>query len=132
MIPSLGTLNTELKEVEIPTNTHRIVYAKARVNGNVDDLEAIRQAVYLILSTERYKFPIYSWNYGVELVDLIGQNTSLVIPELKKRITEALLADSRISEVSDFQFTVNKNKVTVKFIVSTAFGELDSGIEVNI
>ena len=38
-----------------------------------DKREALRQAVYLILNVERYAYPIYSRNYGSELVDLIGQ-----------------------------------------------------------
>ena len=70
MIPDNVTLDTTLEEVEIPTNTHKINYDKERVNGYVDNLEAMKQAIYLILNTERYAYPIYSWGYGIELVEL--------------------------------------------------------------
>ena len=42
------------------------------------------KVVFNILNTERYQYIIYSWNYGIELIDLYGQPVSYVIPELKK------------------------------------------------
>ena len=37
----------------------------------MDETEAVRQAAIKILNTERYENEIYSWNYGIELKDLI-------------------------------------------------------------
>lgn len=132
MIPSSGVLNTQIVTVEVPTNTHRMLVDRERVSGYTDGLEAMRQAVYLILATERYAFPIYSWNYGIELRDLFGQQTTYVIPELRRRITEALMQDDRITNVSDFQFEVVKNKVSTTFLVTTTKGEIEAGMEVSI
>ena len=132
MIPSSGALNTQIVTVEVPTNTHRMLVDRERVSGYTDGLEAMRQAVYLILATERYAFPIYSWNYGIELRDLFGQQTTYVIPELRRRITEALMQDDRITNVSDFQFEVVKNKVSTTFLVTTTKGEIEAGMEVSI
>ena len=132
MIPSSGVLNTQIVTVEVPTNTHRMLVDRERVSGYTDGLEAMRQAVYLILATERYAFPIYSWNYGIELRDLFGQQTTYVIPELRRRITEALMQDDRITNVSDFQFEVVKNKVSTPFLVTTTKGEIEAGMEVSI
>lgn len=132
MIPSSGVLNTQIVTVEVPTNTHRMLVDHERVSGYTDGLEAMRQAVYLILATERYAFPIYSWNYGIELRDLFGQQTTYVIPELRRRITEALMQDDRITNVSDFQFEVVKNKVSTTFLVTTTKGEIEAGMEVSI
>jgi len=94
------------------------------IRGNIDDLEAVKQSIYLILSIERYRHIIYSWNYGVELEDLFGMPVSYVLPELKRRISDALLQDTRIQGVSDFVFNVDKSKVAVSFKVGTIFGEL--------
>jgi len=45
-----------------------------------------------------------------------------VIPE---RITEALLSDDRINDVSDFEFEIKGNRLTVRFIVHSIYGELE-------
>jgi hypothetical protein len=82
------------------------------------------QAIYLILQTERYHYVIFSWNYGIELEDLFGMPISWVIPEVKRRITEALLQDSRITEVDNFEFDVKKGVVTTTFTAHTIFGDI--------
>ena len=126
MIPSITPLlNSEMKIVEQPTLTWALNLQEGddRVRGRTDNLAAMRQAVYKIINTERYNYLIYSYAYGVELADLFGQPVSLVCPEIERRITEALLADSRITGVSGFEFdTPGRNVVHVKFEVQTIFG----------
>ena len=58
---------------EQPSYTHKLDIDRSRVSGMTDNQDALIQAVYLILNVERYVYPIYSHNYGVELADLIGQ-----------------------------------------------------------
>ena len=79
----------------LPSYTLGLRTGSERVLGRVDGLEAMKQAVYLILSVERYDYLIHSWNYGVELQDLYGMPTSYCIPEIERRIREALLQDDR-------------------------------------
>lgn len=131
MIPSVETLDTAITEVEIPSNTHKILYIKDRVSGHTDGLEAVKQAIYLILTTERYKFPIYDWYYGIQLIDLIGKQVTYVVPELERRIREALLEDDRIISVDQFQFDVQKKVVTVTFVATTNVGDVEVSQEVN-
>ena len=78
------------------------------IKGKTDYIEAVKQAVYKALNTERYDYPIYSWNYGVELKDLFGMSRDYAISELPRRITEALITDDRIISVDDFQFSYKK------------------------
>ena len=49
-----------------------------------------------------------------------------VIPELERVITEALLQDTRISEVNDFKFEVKENTILAKFTVITTIGEIEA------
>lgn len=102
------------------------------VGSQIDAIQAVAQSVYLILNTERYKHAIYSWNYGVEFNDLFGQPRDYVYPEIKRRITEALLTDDRIQGVGEFVFTKQKNAVGVTFIVSTIYGEIDASRVVSV
>ena len=103
------------------------------VRGFCDSLEAMKQTVFRILSTERYQYVIYSWNYGIETLDLYGQPVTYVCPELERRIEEALLADSRIVRVSDFEHDTSvKGVVHTTFTVHTVFGDFAAEKEVNI
>ena len=100
----------KLEKRTMPSLTWRINEEKAEVRGETDELDAMRQAVSKILQTERYRYAVYDWNYGVELEDLYGKNVSYVIPELKRRIEDALLADDRVTAVTDFSFTARMLK----------------------
>ena len=103
------------------------------VQGFCDGKEAVKQAIFRILSTERYQYIIYPWYYGVETLDLYGEPVTWVCPELERRITEALLTDTRITDVTDFEFDLSVKKVVhVTFTVNTIYGEIDAEKEVNI
>lgn len=120
-----------------PSYTYKMVlpsrdYEPTRIAGMTDEIEAVQQAVYLILNTERYTYPIYSWDYGIELRDLFGKPIPWVYPELERRITEALTWDDRITSVTEFDFDNVKNSVHAKFTVNTIFGSFEAETVVGI
>ena len=134
MIPNSNVLTESLIGTEYPSRTYKIAVSvdkPHRIKGYVDGLEAVRQSVYLILNTERYQFPIYSWDYGVELLDLIGQPIPYVMAEIPGRINEALTQDDRIEKAENFEFENNKGKLKVAFTVITKFGSFPAGLTVN-
>lgn len=108
------------------------LYGMDRISGYIDDLQAIIQAVYLILSTERYKHIIYSWDYGVELLDLIGKPMPFVMAELPRRIKEALTTDDRIEDVVDFVFEKQGKRLHTTFTVVTNIGNISTALEVAV
>lgn len=133
MLPESGIeILSDFEIEEQPTLTYKLDYEKNRIIGKTDELAAMKQLVYLILNTERYQYLIYSWNYGVEFQDLIGQPKSFVLPELERRITDALMQDDRITTVSDFSFETNRHSVTAYFTVNTIFGDLETERTVKI
>ena len=133
MIPKVNDdLQNDFEYEELPTRTFKYNIADQVITGHTDELEAMKQAIYLILNIERYENLIYSWNYGVELQDLFGKEMNYVLPELKRRITEALLQDTRITNVTDFNFETNKGKVHITFKVVTIFGEVQTEKVVNV
>ena len=116
-----------------PNLTHKLHIESERIAGFVDDLKAYEQSIYKILNTERYRYIIYSWNYGVELDDLFGQQIPYVVPELERRITEAVMADDRTVSVSNFEFDTSKRGVVhVKFLAKSTFGEVEIEKDVEI
>ena len=54
------------------------------------------------------------------------------IPEIERRVREALLQDDRITAVQNFEFTVNKKKVLTTFTVVSIFGEINAELGVEI
>lgn len=135
MIPESKLFEEDLNDLEYPSNTYKIdtsIESNQRINGYVNDLESVEQAIYLILNTERYEHIIYSWDYGVELVDLIGKPMPYVISEVPRRIEEALIQDDRIEAVKDFEFKRNKSQLDVTFTVVTNVGNISTSLEVSI
>lgn len=123
MIPADNVVD-DFKIEPQPSKSWRIDLNNKSVSGLVDGLEEVKQTIFKILNTERYKYLIYSWNYGVELEDLYGKHVSYVCAELKRRITEALVQDDRIESVDSFVFDTSKKRtVTVKFTVHTILGD---------
>ena len=117
----LPTSNINISNIEIvkdPSLSYRLDIDKERVGKYVDNIESIKQSIYKILSTERYTYTAYDWQYGIELNDLIGQSKSLVKAVLPDRIKEALLVDDRIEDVLDFSFEdISKTELIVTFNV---------------
>ena len=126
---------TEIPASTAPTyygRTYRINTKLNIINGYIDDINSVKQAVYLILNTERYKYPIYSWDYGVELMNLIGKPMDYIQADLPRRINDALLVDDRIVGTNDYKYEVNGNKLHVSFIVYTNVGDLEAEVEVTV
>ena len=140
MIPTTPILLEEITETTYPNNTYKITVGNdienghnvSRINGYVDDLESVKQAIYLILNTERYEFIIYSWDYGVELIDLVGKPMPYVMSELPRRIKDALVQDNRIDDVVDFEFEKHGKKLHTTFTVVTNVGNISTELEVEV
>ncbi len=133
MVPAtIGFLDQDFEMEEQPSMTYKMNMDTGRIQGCADGLEAVKQAIYKILMTERYQYIMYSWNYGIELLDLFGEPVTYVCPELKRRISEALLWDNRIRSVDNFEFDFpQKGVVHVTFIAHTIFGDVSGEREVN-
>ena len=132
MIPSSAFFGEDFELKQQPTKTYRMDTGQEVIRGYTDGLEAMKQAIYKILLTERYQYVMYSWNYGIELNDLFGEPMTYVCPELKRRISEALLWDDRIRSVDGFEFDFpQKGVVHVAFTAHTIFGDVQAEREVN-
>jgi len=133
MIPTGGTLqNTQVEEVQQPSKTYRLDFEKGRIFGMTDGLEAVKQAVFKILQTDRFRYLIYSPDYGMEWNGLIGANPAFIRSELRRRITEALTQDDRIDSVTDFQIDITGDTATVRFTVVSTFGSFQQEVTVHV
>lgn len=101
----------------IDQNTNRIV-------GEVDGYAAVKQAVEIILRTQRFKWLIYSPSSGMDYRGLVGLDMGYVAAELQRRVKEALYMDSRVTGVKNYDFYADGDKLSVSFTVTTVFGDV--------
>lgn len=122
MIPE--TIN-HIEETEQPSLTFKIDFEKNRIVGRLDGLETVKQAVFLLLSTEYDFSEIYN-DYGIKIDDLIGRDKYFIVSELKRRIVESLMEDNRIEDIQDFIFNEIDDRLEIKFNVVSIYGKFAS------
>lgn len=106
--------------------------SETKIEGFVDELAALKQTIYKVLSTERYEYPIYSFSYGVAWQQLIGEDPPYVRAEMKRMIQETLLRDSRILDVDGFEFEFSGDACHCTFQVQSIYGEVEIEKEAEI
>ena len=124
------TTGLKLREETFESRTYQL--SDVKIEGFVDGLESLKQAIYKVLSTEQYEYPIYSFGYGIAWRQLIGEERPYVRAEMKRMIREALLKDDRVHEVEGFGFEFIGDSCHCTFRVSSIYGEFDMETEVNV
>jgi len=128
MIPSSTFLDTDsVASIQRIDRTFKIK-DNGTVYGFTKGQDALRQWVVTCLSVERYRYPIYSWNFGLQTEDLYGRDPLYVIAVLEQRIEEALTVDSRIIGISNFAARFEKKTVFARFTVNTVFDNIEQEI----
>ena len=109
----------EYKEYEIDFKTGQLT---GRVVSGID---AVRVWVHLALHTAKYRYEQYSWDYGNELEDLIGQSYTeeYAESEIQRMLEECLLMNEHITEVELLDFSIEDDKITGTINVVTDYGE---------
>lgn len=125
----LGTLIQAESE---PSRTWFIDKDTNRIRGECDGYTAVRQAVNIILNTLRYKWQIYRPSSGVDYDNLIGLDVGYVAVELHRRIQEALAMDTRITNISNYEYSSDEGVLNVSFTVVTVYGDISESLEVSI
>lgn len=115
-----------------PGLTWYIDQESQRISGEVDGWAAVRQAVEIILRTQRFKWLIYEPFSGTDYRNLIGLDSGYVAAELQRRIKEALMMDSRVTGIKDYKFHFDGDSLSVSFTVTTVFGDVYETLEVNV
>lgn len=136
MIPNSLTIEEPLNPQEYespPDKTYRLDFENKRIMGNVDGKDAVMQFIKKVLSTDKYAYVIYDWYYGNELLSLVGKPYEYVVTECPRIIDEALTVDSRIIEVTDFEFTQSSiDGFVMSCLVKTIYGDINYTQEVMV
>lgn len=130
-LPQNVGINASLEYTELPTTTFIIDWSSRQIAGIGTGLDAIRQAVEIILANERFRWQIYDSNFGVELEGLIGDDLDYIKAEIPRRIEEAFSVDSRILSVDNYVFTeTSPGVLSVSFDVQTVYGAIQEEVSI--
>ena len=125
-------LEVDMKNNIIPSKTFYIDFESKKILGIIEDKKAIEQSILLALSTSRFKYLIFSWNYGEEINHLIGKTKDLARAELPRLLHECLLIDDRISSIEDITITDIEDGLHVSFTAITIHGDIPIEREVKV
>ena len=124
-LPQVVGFDTDIVIASQPSKTWIIDRSTMQVAYMDDGLEAVRQAVEIALDVERFRWTIYSANFGSELDELIGQDEALITAEIPRLVEGALSQDDRIVQVDGYTFTrTGPDSMHVSFTVHTVYGDL--------
>lgn len=126
----MAELTTDLMVQDQTYQARTYKLSESKIEGFVDELEALKQAIHKRLATERYEYPIYSFQYGIAWKELIGEERSYVRAEMRRMIEETLLKDDRIREVDGFQFDFSGDCCHCTFDVFSIYGVFEMETEV--
>ena len=124
-LPEVVGFDTDIVIASQPSKTWIIDRSTMQVAYMDDGLEAVRQAVEIALDVERFRWTIYSANFGSELDELVGQDEALITAEIPRLVEGALSQDDRVVQVEDYVFTrTGPDSMHVSFTVHTVYGDL--------
>lgn len=118
-------MNWETNQIENSDTTFIVDRETKRVVKLAGGKEAFVQYIYMALQTERFKFPIFSNNYGMESKDLISKQTEYIEALLPKRIRDCL-NDKRVLGINRVDFDNSKNaekEMSVSAYINSVYGE---------
>ena len=110
---------------------YEVNFATGQLTGKIlVGKEALTVWIYKTLLTKRYKHIIYSWDYGQDLEELIGQGyeKGLIRSEVERRIKDCLLIHPHIKECTNFEIKLQDSQLYVDFTVNTIYGEVNINV----
>ena len=89
--------------------------------------EAVKVWIWKAIYTVRYRYEIYSWDYGSEFESLIGQAYTPTVKEAEapRYLRECLEINPYITAVKGIEVSFSAGRLTVKGTVETIYGEVD-------
>lgn len=98
----------------------------------VEGIEAVKIWIWKIFQTPRYRYVIYSWDYGHELEDLIGlgSSESFIKSEAERFIREAIwpTLNGYVEDIKDLLISLNEDRLSISFTAITPYGEVEMNV----
>ena len=96
----------------------------------VDGAEAVIVWAWKALRTPRYQYDIYTWNFGNEAEQLIGQpfTEETKKAEAARFVRECLQVNPYITSVSDVSVSFSDSRMTIAATIKTIYGEVSINV----
>lgn len=93
----------------------------------VEGKGAIKVWIWLALQTPRYRYYAYTWDYGIEYEELIGQGYTdeYIETEVRRMTEDCLLVHEDIQSILDFEVNRKGDILTLSFVVDTIYGTIE-------
>lgn len=120
------TETEQIEESKIPKE-YEIDFKTGQLTGRiVEEAEAIKVWIWLVLQTARYRYYIYSWDYGNEFEELIGRGYSeeYINAEAQRMTEDCLLVNENIESITDFSVGMENDQLTISFTANTIYGTI--------
>lgn len=107
---------------------YEIDFSTGQLTGRiVEGLEAIKVWVWCCLQTERYRYPIYSWQYGGEYEQYFGEavQDDWLQGDCKTETEEALKVNPWITGITDFEASMEGSHLHLSFKLETGYGDTE-------
>ena len=124
-----GITTSEIQQYEQPTLTYCV--SGKIISGKIDGVEALKQTIHHILVTERYAFPVYSEDYGIELEKYLASDIPTIEADIEETLKDALMQDNRIVNV--YVNSVEKDGLDsckIYFTVNSIYGSFEEELNV--
>mgnify|MGYP001151135486 CR=1 FL=1 len=115
------TETEQIEESKIPKE-YEIDFKTGQLTGRiVEGAEAKK-----VLQTARYRYYIYSWDYGNEFEELIGRGYSeeYINAEAQRMTEDCLLVNENIESITDFSVGMENDQLTISFTANTIYGTI--------
>ena len=96
----------------------------------VEGTEAVKVWAWKALHTARFRYEIYSWDFGNELESLIGQEYSQELKESEatRYVRECLLVNPYITEVKNLLVDFSEDVLAIAGTLITIYGEVELSV----
>ena len=125
---------TVMEAVELPhPKEYGIDFETGQMTGKiVEGIEAIRVWIWCALHTQRFRYAIYSWDYGADMEQYIGQAVTqeFLDTDCHDEVEETLTISPYITGIDDFSAELTGDHLHMAFAVRTIYGDTEVSINV--
>lgn len=121
-------ITLKVAEKQIVPKEYGIDFKTGQLTGRiVEGKEAIKVWIWIVLQTPRYRYYAYTWDYGNEFEDLIGQGYTeeYIKAEVQRMTEDCLLINENIQNISDFGVSMLGDTLTISFTADTIYGSIE-------
>lgn len=107
---------------------HGINFETGQLTGKmVTGKEAVRVWIWNCLRTERFRYGLYTWQYGVRCEQYIGQTVSaeFLQADCEDEVKEAMMVNPYITDITDFEASFSGTLLNISFNAVTSFGVVE-------